>query len=472
MATATGSTQSVSGLASGIDTTTIVSQLMAIERQPQNRLKTQLSLSDARKQILTDVQTRLKNLQLAAEDLKSPTLWLNTQSVDVNDPTKVAATLTGPSGTGTYALTVSQLASGSQRWFTYTQPSSDTGVTFGNGHVTTIPAGSDINAAASTINSDSASPVYASAVTDASSGAKYLVFSSRVTGATAGAFTATSAGMLSEDATRAVASTDAAYSINGGTTKTSQSNVVTDAIPGVTLTLKAPIAAANAVTVSVGAPAADQAAITSKMKDFVDQYNSTLDFIRSKLDEKKVVKPTTVADQQKGLLNGDTMLEGILSQLRIAVSSTYAPGNPTTLDQMSEVGVSTGSAVGGGALNQDAIAGKLVFDAAKFATAFASDSQSVRNLVSGATGFGQALDNLLAPTLQAGGTMDSRLSAEASKHKLLSDRIAEMDVLLQQKQDTLKARFTAMETALAKSQAQGQWLTGQLAALPVNTTRA
>jgi flagellar hook-associated protein 2 len=121
--------------------------------------------------------------------------------------------------------------------------------------------------------------------------------------------------------------------------------------------------------------------------------------------------------------------------------------------------------VGGGALNQDAIEGKLVFDAAKFATAFAADPLSVQNLVSGTSGFGQALDNLLTPTLQAGGTMASRLSSEDTTHKRLSDQIAAMDVLLQQKQDTLKAQFTAMEVALQASQAQGQWLTGQLAAL-------
>jgi flagellar hook-associated protein 2 len=232
--------------------------------------------------------------------------------------------------------------------------------------------------------------------------------------------------------------------------------------------LKTTITAGNAVTVTVGAPAPDQTAITAKMKAFVEQYNSTLDFVRSKLDEKKVANPQTTADQQKGLLNGDTMLEGILSQLRLAVSATYAPGNPTTLDEMSEVGVSTGSSVGGGSLNADAIKGKLVFDATKFATAFASDPQSVRNLVSGTSGFGQALDNLLAPTLQAGGTMASRLSTEDSIHKRLSDKIAAMDVLLQKKQDTLKAQFAAMESALQASQSQGQWLTTQLAQLSKN----
>jgi flagellar hook-associated protein 2 len=270
--------------------------------------------------------------------------------------------------------------------------------------------------------------------------------------------------MLVEDASRRVASADASYTVNG-LAKTSPSNVITDAIPGVTLTLKTTITSGNAVTVNVSAPQPDTAGVTSKMKAFVDQYNSTLDFVRSKLDEKKVVNPQTSADQAKGLLNGDTMLEGILSQLRNAMTGTYAPGNPTTLDQMWEIGVSTGTSVGSGTLNQDSIEGKLVFDATKFAAGLASDSQSVRNLVSGTSGFGQALDTLLTPTLQVGGTMESRLSSEDATHKTISDQIAFMDVLLNQKQATLKSQFAAMETALQASQAQGQWLTGQLNAL-------
>ena len=461
----TGSTQSISGLASNLDTSTIVDQLMAIERQPQTRLKTQVSISAARKTVLSDIQTRLKNLQLAAEDLKSVTLWANKQSVDVNDTTKASVTLTGPAGTGSYQLNVSQLARGSQRWYSYTSPSSDDTITFSNGHTTTITAGSDIDAAVLAVNSDANAPVYASAVTDAQSGTKYLVFSSRTTGATASAFTA-SASSLVEDGSRAVAGLDSNYSIDGGAVKTSSTNVVTDAIPGASITLKGVTTISGPVTVTVGAPAPDNANVTAKVKAFVDQYNSTLDFIRSKLDEKKVVNPQTTADQQKGLLNGDTMLEGILSQLRISMTNAYAPGNPTTLDQMNEIGVSTGSAFG--TLNQDAIEGKLVFDSTAFASALASDPTSVKNLLSGTSGFGQAIDDLLAPTLQAGGTMESRLSSEDAKQKTLNDQIAQMDVLLQKKQDTLKAQFTAMETALQQSQAQGQWLAGQLAGLSNN----
>src|SRR3954454_15897742 len=124
MATTT-STQSISGLSSGIDTATIIDQLMSIERQPQTRLKNQVSISAARKTVLSDIQTRLKNLQLAAQDLKSATLWGNKQSVDVNDTTKLAASLSGPSGSGSYQVTVSQLARGAQRWYSYADPSSD-----------------------------------------------------------------------------------------------------------------------------------------------------------------------------------------------------------------------------------------------------------------------------------------------------------------------------------------------------------
>ena len=106
------STQSIWRLSSGIDTATIIDQLMQIERAPQVRLQNQVSVSAARKTVLSDVQTRLKNLQLAAQDLKSSTLWSDKQTVDINDPTKATVTPNGPSGTGSYSLTATALARG------------------------------------------------------------------------------------------------------------------------------------------------------------------------------------------------------------------------------------------------------------------------------------------------------------------------------------------------------------------------
>src|SRR5215213_2021960 len=146
-----GPTINFGGLASGLDTNTIVDQLMAIERQPQNRLKLRQGAIDARKNALSDIATRLKNLKLPVADLKSPNVWLDTQSVDVNDTTKVAATRTGPAATGGYQVTVTQMARSYQHWYEYTPPASDQAISIG-GRNYTVTAGSDLAAVANTIN--------------------------------------------------------------------------------------------------------------------------------------------------------------------------------------------------------------------------------------------------------------------------------------------------------------------------------
>src|SRR3954466_2549391 len=173
---ATGPTINFGGLASGLDTNTIIDQLMAIERQPQNRLKLKQQQVDARKSALNDVMTRLKNLQTASQDLKSPTLWLDTQSVDVNDSTKIAATRTGGAGTGGYQVQIDTLASASQHWFAYTPRTADEMLTFDYGgtdplnaptksYSVPLTASMSIEDAANAVNSSSDSPVYASVIT-------------------------------------------------------------------------------------------------------------------------------------------------------------------------------------------------------------------------------------------------------------------------------------------------------------------
>jgi flagellar hook-associated protein 2 len=473
------STINFGGLASGLDTNTIVDQLMAIERQPQNRLKLKQGQIDARKNALSDVMSRLKNLRLAAQDLKSPTLWLDTQTVDVNDATKVAATRTGGAGTGGYQLSVTQLASASQHWYSYpsSPPASDNTLTFNytkNGapatYQVTIPADSDITAAANTVNADANSPVYASVVTV--SGVKSLAFSSKATGEDSDFTMTDSLGGLVEDPAKAVHG-DNAKGFVGTQPIDEPTNVITNAIPGVSLTLKG-VTGATPVTVTVGAPAPDQTAIQAKAKAFVDQYNSTVDFIRSKLNEKPVTKPATAADYATGVLYGDTALTGLLGQMRILVTDQFgeADGNPGSLDQLAELGISTGSAVGSATLNQDSIAGKLTFDAVKFSQALATDPVAVRKILGGNTtvtdNFAKKMDDLLAPMVQADGTLDQSIKIQDARKRDLTDQVARMDEMLAKKQELLKQQFAAMEAAMQASQSQGQWLSGQLAALANN----
>ena len=462
------STINFGGIASGLDTNSIVDQLMAIERQPQNRLKLRQSQIDARKSALSDVSTRLKNLKNAAADLKSPTLWLDTQSVDVNDPTKVVASRTGPAGTGGYQVTVTQMARAYQHWYQYAAPASDDSISIG-GRSYTVAANSDLDAVANTINSDSDATVYASAVT-ASDGTKYLALSSKKTGSdVANDFDLTDgvAGTFTKNIAKDVAGLNAQGTV-GTQSFDEATNVIGDMIPGISLTLKGLTGPTSPITVTVGAPGPDDSAISAKVKAFVDQYNSTIDFIRSKLAEKPIANPATASDYTKGVLYGDTQLTALLGQMRVALTSDYVPTNPDTLDQLTELGVSTGSAISGGTLNQDAIAGKLVFDATAFGKALDSDPASVRKLLGGnssVSGFAQAFDALLAPVVQAGGTLDETIKSQDAQRKSISDQITRMDALLAKKQDLLKSQFAAMETALQQSQSQGNWLAGQLAAL-------
>jgi flagellar capping protein FliD len=59
----------------------------------------------------------------------------------------------------------------------------------------------------------------------------------------------------------------------------------------------------------------------------------------------------------------------------------------------------------------------------------------------------------------------SRISSEDSIISRLKDQQAEIDQRLALKETTLRAQFTAMETALAQSQSIQSQLSGQFAAL-------
>jgi flagellar hook-associated protein 2 len=476
---ATGPTINFGGLASGLDTNTIIDQLMAIERQPQTRLKLKQQQVDTRKSALSDIDTRLKNLQLAAQDLKSPTLWLDTQSVDVNDSTKVAATRTGGAGTGGYQVQIDTLASASQHWFQYTPPAADQLITFDYGgtdplvtptkhYSVQLTTGMTIDDAAAAVNSSSDSPVYASVITLSDGVTKQLAFSSKTTGEDSDFSISGAAGVLDTE-TKTIAGINATGKVNGDDF-ISQTNTVADAIPGISLTLKGVTGATNPVTVTVGAPGPDKNAIAAKVKGFVDQYNSTVSFIRSKLDEKPVPNATTTADQNKGVLYGDTALSGLLSRMRIAMTGSYTADGTvsSSFDQMTEIGVTTGKSTGSAAINQDSVAGKLTFDQDAFTTALTTDAASVRKMLSGTStngGFAQSFDDLLKPVVQTDGTIDQSIKSQDAIRRALSDQITRMDQTLQQKQDLLKSQFAAMEAALQASQSQGQWLSGQLAAL-------
>src|SRR4051812_45958520 len=102
----------LSGLSSGIDTGSIVDQLMAIERQPRTRLTWGPRAVGTRHPALRDVDTRLTSLFNAAKALRDPALWAETQTVDSSDATSVTGRRVGGgvAPPGGHLVSVSNLA--------------------------------------------------------------------------------------------------------------------------------------------------------------------------------------------------------------------------------------------------------------------------------------------------------------------------------------------------------------------------
>ena len=452
----------LSGLASGMDTEGMISQLMQLEREPATRWTQQKRVSEAREQSLKDILTRVKNLQTAARDLKSVTTWADTQTVESSDTSKVTATRVGGAAPGGYSLSVSRLASGDQWSFDYNVPSADTSftITTSTGTQTVnLTAGQSLEEAVGIINANPDSKVYAVKVGDR------LVLSSRDTGGSA-AFTVTplSATDALDDAQKLRTAIDAEYSLDGGATqKYSASNVVKDGIAGLEFTLRSIVPASTPVALNVSNPGSDQTAIKDKIKKFVEQYNSTLDLIRTKLTEQKVKAPQTDADRAKGNLYNDSMLNGLLQRLRSTVGAAFDTGD-TARDTLAEIGITTGTATGAAA-SADSLAGKLVIDDAKLSAALSAAPQTVRKLLGGVStvdGLGPKLESMLDGVVKTDGDFDSRIKSIDREQKRFDDQIAALDKRIELRATRLRAQFAAMESAISASRSQQSWLSQQL----------
>lgn len=428
----------LSGLASGLDTESIITSLMSVERQPRTRLALQDTQAQARQTALRELSTKLKSVRDAVAALHSATTWADVQKVTSSDAARVAVRAPqGSAAPGTRVIEVSALAVTAQHAFAYTASASPQSITIGAFTLAVDPASTAATVAAA-INDRDDAPV--SAVV---AGGK-LVLTSKTSGA-GGDFTVDATALLAEDGAYARAGADAAYTLDG-VAKTSSSNVITDALLGAEITLKATTSAP--VSIAVTDPAIDQDAVKAKVTAFVTAYNATVDYIRGKLSEKPVRDATTNADAVKGLFHGDTMLGSVLSSMRAEIGD------------LSDLGISTGAPSGTASFSADAVAGKLRIDDTKLSAALTDDPDALRARLQA---FGERLSAVVSPV--AGARVDERLSSVEATRKRLADAMAATDVRLANKEKRLRAQFAAMESALAASQAAMSQLQSQLGSL-------
>ena len=96
----------IGGLASGMDTDSVIAQLMQLEAQPGTRWAQQKKVSEARESALKDILSRVKNLQSEAKNLKSVSTWADTQTVESSDTTKLTAARVAGAAPGGYSVAV------------------------------------------------------------------------------------------------------------------------------------------------------------------------------------------------------------------------------------------------------------------------------------------------------------------------------------------------------------------------------
>jgi flagellar hook-associated protein 2 len=440
----------IGGIASGMDTESIITQLMSIESAPRTRTARQQVTVQARQDALRQIDTKLTNLKLAAGDLRSASIWTPTQAVSSGNESVLTARQLAGAAPGGYTVNVSSLASADSRTYQWNAGGGSLTVDYkaGAGPLTKTfdLTGKSLDDAVSTINSDDSSPVWAVNV-----GGK-LSLSRRDTGDHANwGFDASGPAIGALTASRDGA--NASYTVAGdATTYTSHTNVASDGLPGLELTFKS----TGTSTVTVSTPAAKSDDVATKLKAFVTAYNDAVDLVRSKLSEKRVVNPQSDDDAKQGALFGDDTLDSVLTSMRQAISAAG-------LDSLGVSVASTGSGT-----SPDALAGKLTFNQATFDTAWAAGPSAVKAKLGSpdAAGFAQSFEAVLDPITRSGdGLLDQRVSDADSELSYIKDSLATMDLRLQTKEDLLRKQFTAMEQAIAASQSASSSLASQLAQL-------
>jgi flagellar hook-associated protein 2 len=452
--TTAGAPINITGLASGLDTGSIINALMNAERIPITQLTHQQEKLQGQANALASMQSSMRALSFAAFEFRLGTLFENSQAVSSSEPLRVSAATTSGAGVGGYEVEVTQLANSAQRTFTFTAPAAEDTVTI-DGHEYTLEAGASAKELASKINADGKATVYAAVLDN-----ETIVFSSRTTGASGAEFinVADSGGALAEKAGTAKAGRDAEFVVDG-VAGTSASNTVTNAIAGVTLTLNG-LTASGPVTITVQPPGPSLSAIEAQVQSFVTLYNTTVEAIQKQLTTRPPPNPQNAEELATGTLFGDTSLSSALSRMR---QTMYEPivGLSAEMSSPFDIGISTGAPTGGSP-SQASLEGLLKLDPAKLANAIQANPEGVKEMLKG---WSKNLEEIANNVATAGGPLAARITSDEGQISELKVRINSMNEILAVRQKALVATYAKLEGIINRNNAQSSWLTQQTESL-------
>lgn len=443
------SSASISGLASGLDSATIIDQLMQLEAAPQTALKTRVKTEQSLVTTLQTLNTKAALVASKAAALAKPATWDAVSASATGTAVTVSAgTTAGPTR---LTVTVTSVARTHQLGFADAAALTDqvTGAStkvsldrFDGSPVLVDSKDGTLKGLADAIN-DPANNTGLRATTIKTTGGYRLLVESTATGAAQDfSLTAEDGSALLGGAT-VRAGADASIDLGSGITSTSATNTFTDLLPGVSLTVSPDAAVGATSTVEVKR---DATKLGGSVADLVNSLNDLL----GEIDTQTAYSSST---SSSGPLSGDATVRSLRSSLLTSVFTTDG-------STLASVGIQTDRS------------GKLTFDSAKFASAYAADPAKVEAMFTTATdpagnGFAARVEKVAKgasdPTT---GSLTGSITSRRSGIDRLQDSIDNWDLRLDQRRETLKRQFTALETAMSQMSSQSSWLAGQLSSLP------
>lgn len=474
--TGTG-TISSPGVGSGLDVNSIVSQLVAIEKQPLQQLQSKASTLQSQFSEYGKLKSMASNLQAAASTLASPFSW-GSQTASSSNSSAVAVSVDSTATSTSFGLDVTRLAQSQ----TTAARSVATGASLGPGGGTgtlTIQLGSwgasgagpfvAGAAAAVTINVNETDTYanIASAINASNSGVtatvlksgnmERLSLQSTTSGSDAGFTIASNGGFAALDSLSFTSQSNGTESASGmessqvglnanlkinGVAIDSATNIVSNIVPGVTLNLLQMTSVGSPVQITV---AQDKNAVQKNIQAFADAYSALATEIAA--DTKYVSGGTS------GILQGDSTTLGIQSMMRKLLTSNSAGSTFTSLSQIGLEQQTDGSLK----LNT----GKLTLamgDMTNLQSLFTATSNN-----SATNGYAVKLRDFASGLIGLGGSvttkttsLQSALSSNSDEQNAVNDRATRVEAQLRQ-------QYSALDAQMAQLQSLGSYVTAQLA---------
>ncbi len=211
------------------------------------------------------------------------------------------------------------------------------------------------------------------------------------------------------------------------------SNTLSDVISGVTIELLASQDTADAdvsATVSV-----DTEAITTKMNEFLDAFNSAYSYLAAKVD----VDPVSYV---RGDLAGDYPYLNLWKNMRTDIAGSVSGTTNGVFTALSQIGITSGET-----------GNYSITDTSAFDDALNDNLSDVQDLFTASDGIAGRLEALLDNYVDVSGIIDTSKDAVNDKAELLDNRLDRLDRMQKLEEDRLIEQFGALQQATYMNQA-------------------